>query len=198
MAGRQLAWLLLLVNNVPEAAALRLSPVITKACCTASRPALVPTSSGPAARRSCAPLLMADEGKRGKGDDEEGWTLDKVAKLGLAGVLSIAVAETVFWVLSFPVSAIVYYVATGEWIDLFTQDGQVKFLAFTAGWGALGGAIAQYRTVLTAAAMTPWSARHQPCSPPAGPRQCAASLLSARARRSGPQRGAALPRAAHR
>jgi len=29
-------------------------------------------------------------------------------------------------------------------------------LAFTAGWGALGGAIAQYRTVLTAAAITPW------------------------------------------
>ena len=24
--------------------------------------------------------------------------------------------------------------------DLFTQDGQVKFLAFTAGWGALGAA----------------------------------------------------------
>ena len=66
-------------------------------------------------------------------------------------MISIAVAETVFWVLSFPVSAIVYYVATGEWIDLFTQDGQVKFLAFTAGWGALGGAIAQYRTVLTVA-----------------------------------------------
>lgn len=35
----------------------------------------------------------------------------------------------------------------------------MKFLAFTAGWGALGGAIAQYRTVLTAAAMTPWMDR---------------------------------------
>lgn len=50
----------------------------------------------------------------------------QVAALGLAGVLSIAVAETVFWVLSFPVSALVYYFATGEWIDLFTQDGQVR------------------------------------------------------------------------
>ena len=28
-----------------------------------------------------------------------------------------------------------------------------------AGWGALGGVIAQYRTVLTAAAMTPWMDR---------------------------------------
>ena len=75
--------------------------------------------------------------------------------LGLAGVLSIAVAETVFWVLSFPTSELVYYIATGEWIDLFSQEGQVKFLAFTVGWGGIGGIIAQYRTVLTAAAMTP-------------------------------------------
>ena len=80
----------------------------------------------------------------------------QVAALGLAGVLSIAVAETVFWVLSFPTSELLYYLGTGEWIDIFTQEGQIKFLAFTAGWGALGGVIAQYRTVLTAAAMTPW------------------------------------------
>mmetsp|Transcript_38609 Transcript_38609/g.66272 ORF Transcript_38609/g.66272 Transcript_38609/m.66272 type:complete len:203 (-) Transcript_38609:41-649(-) len=88
--------------------------------------------------------------------EEEGWTLDKVAALGLAGVLSIAVAETVFWVLSFPISELLYFVSTGEWIDLLSQEGQLKFLAFTAGWGALGGVVAQYRTVLTAAAMTPW------------------------------------------
>ena len=94
-----------------------------------------------------------------KEEEEEGWTLDKVAALGLAGVLSIAVAESVFWLLSFPVSAVVYYFATGEWINLLEQEGQVKFLAFTAGWGALGGAIAQYRTVLTAAALTPWMDR---------------------------------------
>ena len=74
-----------------------------------------------AARRapSCAPRLMAammvadekpkpggggDE-KKGKEEEEEGWTIDKVAALGLAGVLSIAVAETVFWVRSCPVSS---------------------------------------------------------------------------------------------
>ena len=91
--------------------------------------------------------------------DEEGWTLEKVAKLGIAGVLSIAVAETVFWVLSVPTSQLVYFVATGEWIDLFEQDGQIMFLAFTAGWGALVGAIAHYRTVMTAAALTPWMDR---------------------------------------
>ena len=75
-----------------------------------------------ALRAPCAPRLMAVDGD--KKEEEEGWTIDKVAALGLAGVLSIAVAESVFWVLSFPISAIVYYVATGEWIDLFTQDGQ--------------------------------------------------------------------------
>merc|ERR1719217_650934 len=91
--------------------------------------------------------------------DDEKMTLEKVASLGLAGVLSIAVAETVFWVLSFPTSELLYFAANGEWIDLLTQEGQLKFLAFTAGWGALGGIIAQYRTVLTAAAMTPWMDR---------------------------------------
>ena len=80
-----------------------------------------------ALRAPCAPQLMAVDDKAGdKKEEEEGWTIDKVAALGLAGVLSIAVAESVFWVLSFPISAIVYYVATGEWIDLFTQDGQAR------------------------------------------------------------------------
>ena len=94
--------------------------------------------------------------KDDKGKEDEGMTLEKIASFGIAGVLSIAVAETVFWVLSFPTSELLYFLATGEWIDLFSQEGQLKFLAFTAGWGALGGVIAQYRTVLTAAAMTPW------------------------------------------
>ena len=65
-----------------------------------------------AARRapSCAPRLMVADDKpkpggdekKGKEEEEGGWTIDKVAALGLAGVLSIAVAETVFWVRSFP------------------------------------------------------------------------------------------------
>jgi len=135
----------------------------------------------PCARRAHVPLAMAGEERGGFGgllggltlsgkkepeeakredvavsEGNEEWTLDKVASLGLAGVLSIAVAETVFWVLSFPISEVLYYLSTGEWINLLEQEGQLKFLAFSAGWGALGGVIAQYRTVLTAAAMTPW------------------------------------------
>jgi len=105
-------------------------------------------------KKDAAPAATDGAGEQPAG--EEGMTLEKIASFGIAGVLSIAVAETVFWVLSFPTSEIIYYAATGEWIDLLTQEGQIKFLAFTAGWGALGGVIAQYRTVLTAAAMTPW------------------------------------------
>lgn len=67
------------------------------------RPGLLAAPRLVAARR-CAPRLMAGGGdeKKGKEEEEEGWTIDKVAALGLAGVLSIAVAETVFWVRSFP------------------------------------------------------------------------------------------------
>ena len=65
-------------------------------------------STGSALRPSdlrLATVRMAAEEKAAK--DEDGWTLDKVAKLGLAGVLSIAVAESVFWILSFPTSELV-------------------------------------------------------------------------------------------
>lgn len=139
----------------PAAAALRCMP----------SPALAPRlarTSSPLLNEGGGPFsgLFGNKGTAATPAKEEAEedkiTLEKIASYGIAGVLSIAVAETVFWVLSFPTSALFYYFATGEWIDLTVQEGQVKFLAYTAGWGALGGAIAQYRTVLTAAAMTPW------------------------------------------
>merc|ERR1719399_1905516 len=66
-------------------------------------------------------------------EDDDKMTIEKVASFGLAGVLSIAVAESVFWLLSFPISEVLYYAGTGEFVDLMMQDGQVKYLAFTAG-----------------------------------------------------------------
>jgi hypothetical protein len=105
-------------------------------------------------RVGVGPLMQAVE-TTGEDDDDK-MTIKKIAEFGIAGIIAISVAESVFWVLSFPTSELLFYLSTGEWIDLTQQDGQVKFLAFTAGWGALGGAIAQYRTVITAAAMTPW------------------------------------------
>mmetsp|Transcript_71939 Transcript_71939/g.131742 ORF Transcript_71939/g.131742 Transcript_71939/m.131742 type:complete len:293 (-) Transcript_71939:63-941(-) len=117
-----------------------------------------PTEKGEEVSLASTGSPEKSDAEQEKGSDND-WTLDKVAALGIAGILSIAVAETVFWVLSFPASELVYYLSTGEYIDLLSQEGQLKFLAFTAGWGALGGAIAQYRTVLTAAAITPWMDR---------------------------------------
>ena len=53
--------------------------------------------------------LFAAEGDAGGSNtekpavaEEDKMTIDKVAAFGIAGVLSIAVAESVFWILSFP------------------------------------------------------------------------------------------------
>ena len=50
----------------------------------------------------------------------------EVASKGLAGILAIAVAESIFWALGVPLSALWYKVTTGEWIDFTTVDGQIK------------------------------------------------------------------------
>ena len=154
----------------------------TPACCRTASPILQEGGGSPLAgifsagkeafgkagalleKKEAPPPPMEGEGAEGgdaaiEPEDDGKMTIEKVASFGIAGILSIAVAETVFWVLSFPTSELLYFASTGEWIDLLTQEGQLKFLAFTAGWGAIGGVIAQYRTVLTAAAMTPWMDR---------------------------------------
>ena len=148
----------LLVGGPLRPAALPASPVARCHVLAAAEPPTEERAAEPAAEAGPLDGVLKFVGL-GPKEGEEGMTIEKVASLGLAGVLSIAVAETVFWVLSFPTSELVYYIATGEWIDLFSQEGQVKFLAFTVGWGGIGGIIAQYRTVLTAAAMTPWMDR---------------------------------------
>ena len=149
----------LLVGGPLRPAALPASPVARAGLLyAAAEPPTEERAAEPAAEAGPLDGVLKFVGL-GPKEGEEGMTIEKVASLGLAGVLSIAVAETVFWVLSFPTSELVYYIATGEWIDLFSQEGQVKFLAFTVGWGGIGGIIAQYRTVLTAAAMTPWMDR---------------------------------------
>ena len=71
---------LLLACGVIVASGFRLTPATTSpaACAAMRRPARAVSISTEAAR-TFAPVLMADDGK----DDEEGWTIDKVAKLGL-------------------------------------------------------------------------------------------------------------------
>ena len=128
---------------VPARPAVAAAPIMQFSTALVAPPVARP---GPLAR-AAAPIMqfrnpfgqkeevaVAEEAEGSSSSDEEEWTLDKVAKLGLAGVLSIAVAESVFWILSFPISSIFYFFATGEWIDLFTQEGQVR--AHTSVWGA--------------------------------------------------------------
>ena len=129
----------LLVGGPLRPAALPASPVARAGLLYAAvEPPTEERSAEPAAEAGPLDGVLKFVGL-GPKEGEEGMTIEKVASLGLAGVLSIAVAETVFWVLSFPTSELLYFLSTGEWIDLLTQEGQLKFLAFTAGWGALGG-----------------------------------------------------------
>ena len=91
-------------------------------------PALYPLPAPHAAAARTAPVQAAEPGgnplsallpKIGNGEKKEGtqleaveteekeeMTLEKIASFGIAGILSIAVAETVFWVLSFPTSEV--------------------------------------------------------------------------------------------
>ena len=117
----------LLVGGPLRPAALPASPGARAGCVlAAAEPPTEERAAEPAAEAGPLDGVLKFVGL-GPKEGEEGMTIEKVASLGLAGVLSIAVAETVFWVLSFPTSELVYYIATGEWIDLFSQEGQVKF-----------------------------------------------------------------------
>lgn len=71
--------------------------------------------------------------------------LEQVASKGLAGVLAIALAESIFWALGMPLAAIFYKVTTDEWIDLTTADGQLKAAGFSFGYGGFATVILQYR-----------------------------------------------------
>ena len=59
-------------------------------------------------------------------DDDNKNLLQKVKDAGLAGVLSYAVWETAFWVLSVPVALVGYQQLTGHWPDLSNQEDLTK------------------------------------------------------------------------
>lgn len=86
---------------------------------------------------------------------KEPTAFEKVASVGLAGVLAIAVAESIFWALGMPLAEIWYKVTTGEWIDLMTTDGQLKAAGFSFGYGGFATVILQYRVTLFAIPLIP-------------------------------------------
>ena len=89
------------------------------------------------------------------GEGEEESAFDKVASMGLAGVLAIAVAESIFWALGVPLAALYYKFTTGEWIDMMTTDGQLKAAGFSFGYGGFATVILQYRVTLFAIPLVP-------------------------------------------
>ena len=86
---------------------------------------------------------------------EEETAFEKVASMGLAGVLAIAVAESIFWALGVPLAELYYKFTTGEWIDIMTTDGQLKAAGFSFGYGGFATVILQYRVTLFAIPLVP-------------------------------------------
>ena len=85
---------------------------------------------------------------------------DKVASTGLAGVLAIAAAESIFWALGMPLATIWVKVTTGDWIDLMTPEGQLQAAGFTFGYGGFATVILQYRVTLFAIPLVPIMQRY--------------------------------------
>jgi hypothetical protein len=79
----------------------------------------------------------------------------QVASKGIAGVLSIAAAEAVFWALGVPLAQLWYKVTTGEWVDLGTPQGQIQAAGFSFGYGGFATLILQYRVTLFALPLVP-------------------------------------------
>lgn len=80
---------------------------------------------------------------------------DKVAAMGLAGVLAIAAAEAMFWLAGMPLAEIYYKWTSGEFIDLTTSEGQLQAAGFSFGYGGFATLILQYRVTLFAIPLVP-------------------------------------------
>lgn len=136
---------------------------LTRARLTISR---VPSAS--AASSSTALEMSASQG----GDDKEGMVsevdgeekeesaFDKVASMGLAGILAITAAEAIFWAAGVPLAALYYKYTTGEWIDIMSTDGQLKAAGFSFGYGGFATAILQYRVTIFAIPLVPFMQKY--------------------------------------
>ena len=80
---------------------------------------------------------------------------DKVASMGLAGILAITAAEAIFWAAGVPLADLYYKYTTGEWIDVTTADGQLKAAGFSFGYGGFATLILQYRVTIFAIPLVP-------------------------------------------
>ena len=131
--------------------ALAFNPVASQQAIhqTSTWPHLQPLS--PLSRKRGVVLFGKTEDK----DQTEPSAFDKVASMGLAGILAITAAEAIFWALGVPLAEVYYKVTTGEWIDLSTSDGQIKAAGFSFGYGGFATVILQYRVTLFAIPLVP-------------------------------------------
>lgn len=90
------------------------------------------------------------------GEEKEESAFDKVAQMGLAGILAITAAESIFWAAGVPLAALYYKYTTGEWIDIMSTDGQLKAAGFSFGYGGFATAILQYRVTIFAIPLVPF------------------------------------------
>mmetsp|Transcript_40443 Transcript_40443/g.41256 ORF Transcript_40443/g.41256 Transcript_40443/m.41256 type:complete len:177 (-) Transcript_40443:180-710(-) len=80
---------------------------------------------------------------------------DAIASAGLAGVLAIAVAEAFFWAAGVPIANLYFKITEGEWLDLATQEGQIRAAGFSFGYGTFATAVLQYRVTIAAIPLIP-------------------------------------------
>lgn len=88
-------------------------------------------------------------------DSKEESVFSQVASKGLAGVLAIAAAESIFWAMGVPIAALWTKISTGEWLDLSSTQGQLQVAGFTFGYGGFATVILQYRVTLFAVPLVP-------------------------------------------
>jgi nucleoside-diphosphate-sugar epimerase len=92
--------------------------------------------------------------------EKEESAFDKVASMGLAGILAITAAESIFWAAGVPLAALYYRYTTGEWIDIMSTDGQLKAAGFSFGYGGFATAILQYRVTIFAIPLVPFMQKY--------------------------------------
>lgn len=82
-------------------------------------------------------------------------TMTKIKSAGKAGIVSYALTELSFWVISVPLAVVSVAATTGELPDLSTPEGKAKVGVYSVGFLTIARAVVPVRIAL-ALALTPW------------------------------------------
>ena len=64
-------------------------------------------------------------------------------------------AEAFFWAAGVPLGILFFRVTEGEWLDLSTQEGQLRAAGFSFGYGTFATVILQFRVTIAAIPLIP-------------------------------------------